>query len=600
MNPANLAYLVRYALMVLIFLATLLLLRKAMGDFRGGLRRNIKPTFGFFLMVPPDEQAPRQRVRSLPLFHTTVIGRHRNCDIRLHSPSVAGRHAAIYLYDGDWYLQPMRPGLPVTIDGIELTQATPLRNGDRLGFGDINLVFVDEREASADQGLTYSVPYEQLELELRRKPVASPFGWLTICALCAAMTAVFAYCLSGDLLPLRRPFMLVMGSFFLIFNLYDLILPRVFRYCDRIVLLAVTQLCYLGIIIQLRLTLLWPEVMDSAVEAASGNPVRAMVRLIAPQMLALALGLILFPVVIAVVAKTRFIEAIFKFCLVATPLMLLLTLVFGGGNETHGATLWIQIGGFSLQLTEFSKLTYLIVLATFFKTRPPLRTQIRFAAWAAGVMFLIMMLPDLGSIMILLPVTLVVYVVMTSEYLTTLGILAGGSALSFMAYAMFPHVRSRLSGWTTLWKEVNDSNRQIVYGLQAMARGGLFGRGIGNGSPDGIPVVASDMVFTVFCEELGLIAGLCVVVLFIIIWLRGAKNMMLVKDGFTSSLILAVSTMFFIEAALVIAGCTGLMPLTGVTLPFISQGGSSLLAKLLLTGVLVGLMARRTEMAVKR
>ncbi len=88
--------------------------------------------------------------------------------------------------------------------------------------------------------------------------------------------------------------------------------------------------------------------------------------------------------------------------------------------------------------------------------------------------------------MILLPVTLVVYVVMTSEYLTALLIMVSGIAVSVSAYSFFPHVQRRLAGWTTLWQEVNDSNRQIFYGLQAFARGGLIGRGLGNGSPGGI------------------------------------------------------------------------------------------------------------------
>lgn len=216
------------------------------------------------------------------------------------------------------------------------------------------------------------------------------------------------------------------------------------------------------------------------------------------------------------------------------------------------------------------------------------------------VFLLIMLLPDLGSIMILLPVTLAVFLVMTSEFLTTLTILGGTSVLAVFAYTTFPHVRRRLAGWTTLWEEVNDSNRQIVYGLQAMARGGLLGRGLGNGSPEGIPVVASDMVFTIVCEEMGLLIGLCIVLFFIVIWLRGARTMPLVKDGFSSSMILAVCSLFFVEAAVVIAGCTGLIPLTGVTLPFISQGGSSLLAKMILIGILLGLMSRRNELVVAR
>lgn len=106
------------------------------------------------------------------------------------------------------------------------------------------------------------------------------------------------------------------------------------------------------------------------------------------------------------------------------------TLVLGRGADEWGATLWITLpGGFSLQLTEFAKITYLIVLANFFKIRPPLKTQLLFAGWAGFNFILIMLLPDFGSMMILLPVTLIVFAVMTSEYLKTAGILLGGTAI---------------------------------------------------------------------------------------------------------------------------------------------------------------------------
>ena len=197
--------------------------------------------------------------------------------------------------------------------------------------------------------------------------------------------------------------------------------------------------------------------------------------------------------------------------------------------------------------------------------------------------------------MILVPVTLIVFVVMTSEYLTTLLILVGGTGVAAAAYLVMPYVRRRITGWATLWEEVNDSNRQIVYGLQAVGRGGLFGRGLGNGSPDGIYAAESDMIFSVICEEFGLIIGLAIVALFIVIWLRGVNYLMIVRDGFTSSLILGLVSMFFVEAAIVIGGTTGLIPLTGATLPFIAKGGSSLLAKLIMFGMLLGLAARREK-----
>ena len=123
---------------------------------------------------------------------------------------------------------------------------------------------------------------------------------------------------------------------------------------------------------------------------------------------------------------------------------------------------------------------------------------------------LIMLLPDLGSMMILLPVTLIVFVVMTSEYLKTGSLLLGGSFIFFVAYKLLPYVQNRLYGWLTLWTETNAYNEQIIFGLQAIARGGLIGRGLGVGNPRSIPLASSDMVFSVIAEEMGILTGLAI------------------------------------------------------------------------------------------
>ncbi len=596
----NLAYMLRYVFALLVVLTAVLLLNAAVSEFRGGIKRNLRPTFGYFLITMTPANSPRHPVKSLPLFHTTMVGSGRNCDIRLKSGAISRRHGLIYVYDGDWFIRPHKRNNFISIEGIPITEPTPLRNHDRITFGDTSLIFVDEKAETEAAGLPYTITTDSGLEELERVPGGSPTAFWLVNFFGLSFSALFVGLLKNELAYVRAPIALILSVFWFIFNLYYLVLPKLLIYVDKVILLAVTQLCYLGVVIQLRLALLTPSVLNRAIEVNDGDIVAAAMRLISPQMISLAVGLIVLPIVTLIVAKTRFLEVMVPVCVVLTPLLLVVTLIFGRGDTVHGASLWINVGGMSLQLTEFAKITYLVVLAQFFKNRPQLRTQLAFAVWAGMVFLLIMLLPDLGSIMILLPVTLAVFLVMTSEFLTTFTILGGTSALAVFAYTTFPHVRRRLAGWTTLWEEVNDSNRQIVYGLQAMARGGLLGRGLGNGSPEGIPVVASDMVFTIVCEEMGLLIGLSIVLFFIVIWLRGARTMPLVKDGFSSSMILAVCSLFFVEAAIVIAGCTGLIPLTGVTLPFISQGGSSLLAKMILISILLGLMSRRNELVVAR
>lgn len=584
MQPFELAYLLRYAFAVLAIFIAYFLLRGAIGDLRGRIQSNMRPAQGFFLMLLGDDLEAQGR--GLPLFHTTVLGSGNSADIRLQSDEVARRHAMIYLFDGEWYIRPVRSRQQVFLNDVPVLHEVPLRDQDIISVGGVPMLFVDERAAALAQGLPYHGDMNPSQLT-RHRMVPTSAAWLMLNITIILSAFVSVLLVPEAMAVLREPILILFAVFFVIFNLYYFILPLALKPLDRPFFVAVMALALIGLLIQIRLTMLnrnYPAVSQELIERILGS--------LSTQAFALFLGLILLPIIVLIVQRTGLLESVIYLCAGLTPLMLITMLVFGQGREEMGASLWIVIGGYSIQLTEFAKITYLIVLAGFFKIRPPFRVQLGFAAWAALVLFLIMMLPDLGSVMILLPTTLIVYVVMTSEYLTTFFILLAGSGLSVAAYTLFPHVQRRIGGWTTLWQEVNDQNRQIVYGLQAIGRGGLFGRGIGNGSPEGIPLAESDMVFAVIGEEMGLLVLLAVMVLYVVMWLRGAKNTMMVRDGFSSSLTLGIATMFFMEAVVVIGGVTGLIPLTGVTLPFIAAGGSSILAKMMLMSIYLGIAGR--------
>lgn len=587
MQPQELAYLMRYAFAVLAIFIAYFLLRGAIGDLRGRIRSNLRPAQGYFLMLLSENNEVEGR--SLPLFHTTVLGSGNAADIRLQSDDVAKRHAMIYLFDGEWFIRPVSSRRQVLLNGVPVLNEVPLRNQDVLTIGRVSMLYIDERAAARAQGIPYQGDARPAGID-RQRVVPTGAAWLLVNIAIVLSAFISVFLVPETMTVLREPIMILFGVFFAIFNLYYFILPLALKPLDRPFFVAIMALALLGLLIQTRLTVLnvnYPAVTDELIAQ--------LVRLLSVQAFALFLGLILMPIIVLIVQRTGFLESIVYLCAVLTPLMLILTLVLGRGRQEMGASLWIVIGGYSIQLTEFAKITYLITLAGFFKIRPPFRVQLIFAGWAAVVLFLIMMLPDLGSAMILLPTTLIVYVVMTSEYLTTFFILIAGSGLGVAAYTLFPHVQRRIGGWSTLWTEVNDQNRQIVYGLQAIGRGGIFGRGIGNGSPEGIPLADSDMVFAVIGEEMGLLVLLAVLVLYIVMWLRGAKNTMMVRDGFSSSLTLGIATLFLMEAVIVIGGVTGLIPLTGVTLPFVASGGSSILAKMLLVSIYLGIAGRSSS-----
>lgn len=590
-------YLLRYPLAVIAILLTVILTWRSLRSLLDRFKQQSTPAHGFFLMS--QSTAGRDIVESYSLFHTTTIGSGRSSDIRIKSKEIAKRHAFIYLHDGRWFIRPAGSQGDLYVNERKVNNPRRIKNEDIINIGDRIMVFVDERDSAVMAGQDFEGSIADWQVnKLNEIPIKTGFPWLL-----ASLFFVIGYIAIWIIIPaefnsLIPLYLLVLGIFFIFSQIYYYALPQIFLNFDRAIYLSFIFVAYIGLIIQSRFAFLnriqpsdWSqaEFLDYV---SKDFLVQGGVAIV---------GLIILPLIILIVQRTRFLEKIYYICLVITPLMYLATLFLGRGAEEWGASLWISLpGGFSLQLTEFAKISYLIVLAFFFKIRPPLKTQILFAAWAGFNFILIMLLPDLGSMMILLPVTLIVFVVMTSEYLKTGGLLLGGSVIFFTAYKLLPYVQNRLYGWLTLWTETNAYNEQIIFGLQAIARGGIFGRGLGVGNPNSIPLASSDMVFAVIGEEMGILVGIAIVLCFIISWLRSANAAAKVRDGFTSSLILAIATYFFVEAAVVIAGTTGLMPLTGATLPMIAKGGSSMIAKWLMVGMLLGLCCRDEEGAYKK
>lgn len=539
-------------------------------------------------------------VMALPLYPTTLLGRSKRSDIRLKTEEVAKRHCTIYRYDGQWFILPNKYSNLVLINGAHITESTELQNRDQLQIGDLFFIFVDERSEAREQGIPYegAALDDAYFLEAVKLTTRQPHDIFIVLNLFVGLGAgMIIFSLPDAFVPYRLWIAGVFAATIGLLDLYYMFLPKILGYADRLVILASGFLLSFGLILQARLALLGNPYFVS--QMATGDPTvmedvtQLMLRRFLMHGASSFAGLLLIWLIALLVSRTRMIEHLVAFCFVATPALLLASKILG--REMFGATLRINVGPIAIQPTEFVKLTYLIVLANFFKNRPPLKQQFFFAGWAAVNFLLIMSLPDLGTAMILLPTTLIVFATMTSDYFKTFLIVCASIVLGAVSFILFPHVQSRLLGWTSLFQEVNDANLQIVYGLQAVARGGLTGRGVGNGNPWGIPLFNSDMVYSILFEEFGLIVGLCVLVFYIVFWLRSARVTMISRDGFASALALSLGTALFMEATVVIAGTMGLLPLTGATLPFIALGSNSLFAKWLMIGLFIGLSARHEQ-----
>lgn len=271
--------------------------------------------------------------------------------------------------------------------------------------------------------------------------------------------------------------------------------------------------------------------------------------------------------------------------LLLIPLSLaLLALPLVIGRETNGAKNWFYVAGISVQPSEIVKLSLLIIVS-YYMSRHRMLPWLFFAVSCLGVL---MLQKDLGTALMYYGTTLMLFYAASGNlFLTGLG-LAGGAGAAVMGYKMFAHVKKRVAIWLNPWSDYENSGFQIVQSLMAIASGGLFGVGLGLGSPKTIPVYYTDFIFAVICEQFGLIFGLCVLLMYVAIIWRGATTAMAARTSFHGLLAMGCTIMLGLQTFVIIGGVIKMIPLTGVTMPFVSYGGTSLVSSLCLVGLLQG------------
>lgn len=337
------------------------------------------------------------------------------------------------------------------------------------------------------------------------------------------------------------------------------LLPRIFP-CDKLLLSLTNFLCALGVLV------LYATGPETAYR----------------QMMYYGVGLVAMLICILLVRSIRSWTGPALFLMPVSMVALLLPLVIG--RETNGATNWIHIGGISLQPSEFVKLSLLVVLA-WSMSRHRMMPWLCFSVSCLGIL---MLQKDLGTALLYYGVTLLLYFASSGSLLMTGIGLGGGVGAAFLGYKMFAHVKKRVAIWLNPWADYDHAGYQIVQGLMALASGGVFGVGLGLGSPRSIPVYETDFIFAVICEQFGLIFGLCVLGMYIAIVWRGAMIAMSARRSLHALLAMGATLMLGLQTFVIIGGVIKLIPLTGVTLPFVSAGGSSLVSSMMLMGLLQG------------
>lgn len=304
---------------------------------------------------------------------------------------------------------------------------------------------------------------------------------------------------------------------------------------------------------------------------------------------------------VAMFAGAAFVRAWKSWKKFAVPLAVLCLLALASpwvlGSWYQGARNWISIipDVLTVQPSEFMKPVLVVVLAAGFANRPRFVRCLPAIGFAAACCAILLSERDLGAVLLYFLTTVFMYYAATSNALLTLAGLGMGCVAAVIAYHAFPYVQDRIAIWINPWSDPQDTGYQLVQALIAIGSGGLFGMGLGLGSPTNIPLYHSDFIFASMAEEFGLIFAVCVLAVYAIIVLRGLIVAMNARTSFHSLTAFGLVVLLGLQTMLIVGGNTKLLPLTGVTLPLISAGGSSLVSTMLSMGLLLGISSMNAE-----
>jgi cell division protein FtsW (lipid II flippase) len=325
----------------------------------------------------------------------------------------------------------------------------------------------------------------------------------------------------------------------------------------------------------------------------------------------MAIGLVGFIALVFTGREYRRLEAYRYLFGLATIGLLVGTILFSyaTGTVINGARLWVRVGGYQIQPAEFAKLTLVLFLAGYLREKrellattswkvlgirlPPLKHfGPLLLVWGAAVGVLILM-NDFGTSLLFFGLFLGMLYIATGRASYSLFGLLSFVVASFVAYHAVGHVAERVDTWLNPWNDAQDTGYQSVQSIYAIADGGVFGQGFGKGvllyqnGRSIIPAVQTDFIYSAIASELGLAGAAGLLLCYLLFTYRGFKIATLAGDGFSKLVAAGVTLAFALQTFLIVGGVVRLIPLTGITLPFVSYGGSSVVANLMLLAMLL-------------
>lgn len=272
-----------------------------------------------------------------------------------------------------------------------------------------------------------------------------------------------------------------------------------------------------------------------------------------------------------------------------------LALVAVFAATSGGAKLGFEIAGIGIQPSEFVKILFVFFVASSLKKSTEFKNVVVTTALAAAHVLILVLSTDLGAALIMFVVYLVMLYVATQQPLYAVAGVGAGSLAAVIGYKLFAHIKVRVAAWKDPFATYSDGGYQVAQSLFAIGTGSWFGMGLCQGSPDLIPVAETDFIFSAIAEELGVIFALCLILVCVSCYVMFLNIAMEIRNRFYKLIALGLGTCYIFQVFLTIGGVTKFIPSTGVTLPLVSYGGSSMLSTMIMFGIIQGLYIIRED-----
>ncbi len=478
---------------------------------------------------------------SIPLTHwENIIGRAKSADVCLNYPSVSRQHAALCRGEGEtWTLYDLDSKGGTAVNGEKVEAAQEVKLGDTISLGGVPLVFLPQTVAEREEIL------KQRQAE-RPATMWPSFLWLTLFQVLTCLQLMTA-----EELPAMVPlcFLVLTGVMWLYFAALRI---------GRCVGFEMETIAFFLSTLSLSIT----------ASSAPGSVVK--------QLLAIILGLGLFLVLGLFLRDLGRVQHI-RWLMAAAAIGLLgITLVIG--SRKYGAVNWISFGGMSFQPSEIAKICYIFAGSATLERLFRKRNLTLFIVLTGVCIGLLGLMSDFGTAAIFF-VTFLVIAYLRSGDFATLSLICGAAVFGAGIIVKFkPYILSRFASWGHAWEAASTTGYQQTRTMSAAASGGLLGMGAGNGWLHNIPAADTDLVFGMLCEEWGLIIAFLVVGAVITLAFFAARACRVGRSSFYTIAACAAGALLVFQTCLNVFGSVDLLPLTGVTLPFISNGGSAMLS----------------------